>query len=282
MIHSTRGAPGAGASLPPVALVTGASAGIGETFARELARRGYDLVLVARRAERLTALADELAQAHGVSAQALPADLTVASELARVEARLAAAPGVDLLVNNAGFGAGGLFAKSDVTREQTMLRLHVDAVLRLTHAALGPMLARGSGRVISVASLGAFMPMPFNVTYGATKAFVVAFTESLAVELAGSGVGVQALCPGFTHTEMHERAHLRTDGIPSWMWMDADRVVRASLAALATGKVVVVPGFVNRVNAGAAGLVPRGLLTALVSRMSRRTVEKIRARAAKA
>jgi hypothetical protein len=247
-----------------LALVTGASSGIGEAFARRLARDDYDLVLVARRRDALEALAKELREAHGVGVECVVADLTAPAELRGVEERLRAAPGFDLLVNDAGVGSAGLFAESDVEREEEQVRLNVLALMRLTHAALAAMRPRGRGAVINVSSLAAMGPYPFMATYAATKAFVNSFTEALAEELRGSGVRVQALCPGFIRTRFQQRAGVDPSLVPGFAWMMPEAVVEASLAALARGDVVCVPGAGYKALSLASGAVPRGVFRRLV------------------
>lgn len=242
------------------AWVTGASTGIGAAFARRLAKDRFDLALVARSRDRLSELADELAEAHGIACEVMAADLTVAADLERVAAALAGDGGLDLLVNNAGFGTIGAFADLDPGREEEEIRLNVVALTRLTRAALPGMVRRGHGAIINVSSLAAFQPAPLNATYGATKAFVNSFTESLHEELRGSGVRVQALCPGFTRTEFQERAGIDTSGIPSFAWMTAAAVVDSSLAGLERGEVLCVPGFGNRLLATTVGALPRALV----------------------
>ncbi len=245
------------------ALVTGASAGIGAAFADRLGRDGYDLVLVARRGERLEELAKKLRQSHAVEVEVMVADLVDAGDLLSVEQRIAAPPGLDLLVNNAGFGTHGPFAESDPDREEHEILLNDLALVRLTRAALPRMVARGSGAIINVSSMAGFLPAPYNATYGATKAFVNSFTEAVAEELRGTGVRVQALCPGFTRTEFQDVAEVDTSDIPDLAWMEPEPVVDASLEALDQGDVVCVPGLGNR----AASLVARTLPRALVTRV---------------
>jgi hypothetical protein len=244
------------------AIVTGASAGLGAAFVRRLARERYDLVLVARDEARLRAVADETAKAYGVRAEVLPADLSTEEGIARVEQR-AAADDVTLLVNNAGFGHGGPYLTVPLEDELTMLTVHCAAVLRLTTAALRGMVARGSGDVVNVASVAAFFP---RGTYGASKAWVVSFSEAVRQDLLGTGVRVLALCPGFTHTEFHERAGLDMSRLPGVLWLDADDVVADGLRDLRAGKPVSVPGWQWKAIVGAGRLVPRSLAGRMASR----------------
>ena len=220
------------------ALVTGATAGIGLEFAHQLARRGHDLVLVARDEARLAAVADELRAAYAVEVETLPADLVVPEQCARVEARLAdRGRPVDLLVNNAGFGLKKRFLDNSVDEEQAMLDVLVTAVLRLSHAALGPMTERGRGGIINVSSVAAFLP---RGTYSATKAWVNSFSEWAHNEYAPHGVKVMSLCPGFTKTEFHQRMEVkRGDG---FMWLEPDFLVRTALEDFDKGRVYSVPG----------------------------------------
>ncbi|CAN5186958.1 SDR family oxidoreductase [soil metagenome] len=258
------------------ALVTGASSGIGETFARRLAAQGRDVVLVARREDRLHALATDLSGA-GVDVEVLPADLTNDEGLASVERRLAASTkAVDLLVNNAGFGSSGMFAQLDLERELEMIQLNVVALVRLSRVALVAMAERGGGAVVNVSSLAGFQALPMTATYAATKAFVTSFTEALAEEARGSGVHLQALCPGYTHTEFHTTAAWKAAWLPSVAWQSSEQVVDTSLAALDTGRVVVIPGALNRVSAKASWLMPRRLVTRLVSSAVRQADRRAR------
>jgi len=240
----------------PVALVTGASAGIGEEFARQLAARGYDLVLVARDRARLEALAKTLEADAGAQCEVLAADLTNAEELARVETR---AHSVDLLVNNAGFGTFGQFHALDLDTEVREVQLNVVALMRLTHAAAGAMVERGSGGILNVSSLAGNQPGPLNATYSATKAFVTSFTQSVHEELKGTGVSVTALCPGFTHTEFQERASAPANDVPGFMWQNAPEVAAAGLDGVAKNRAVVIPGAVNKVLGNLAAMTPQGI-----------------------
>ncbi len=228
---------------PAAALITGASSGIGAEFARQLAAQGYDLVLVARRAERLQTLAAELQERHGVRAESLIADLRIPGDVDRVAARLSESNDIALLVNNAGFGIPHSFRRGDPGRQVEMVQVHVTAPVRLMRAVLPGMIERHRGAIINVSSVAAFVPVVAHPTYAATKAFLSAFSESLAAESRSKGIRVQALCPGLVHTELHndpEHAATRS-GIPSWLWLSAEDVVADSLAALARDEVICIP-----------------------------------------
>ncbi|NDZ70806.1 SDR family oxidoreductase [Streptomyces sp. SID10362] len=250
------------------ALITGSTAGLGAAFARRLAADGHDLVLVARDTERLREQATELHDRHGIEAEVLTADLSTDTGIDAVASRLSdrRSP-VDLLINNAGFGNKGRFLDVPMADELTMLKVHCEAVLRLTSAAVEAMRERGRGGVVNVASVAAFVP---RGTYGASKAWVVQFTQGVAKDLAGSGVRLMALAPGFVRTEFHERAGMGTDNIPNWMWLDADNVVAAALADLSRGKSLSIPDPRYKTLMGAAKLVPRGLLGGITSRTGRK------------
>lgn len=228
----------------PLACVTGASAGLGREFATQLAARGFDLLLVARDLERLSALADELSLQHGIRAEAYQCDLSRDEPMRTLAERLSKDERLMVLVNNAGFGTKGKLATRPVGEQATMLELHVMAPMLLTRAVVPRMIERREGFVITVASVASFTASMGNVNYCATKAYQRVFMEALAMELAGTGVKVQALCPGFTHTEFHDRMQIdKTKGIPSWAWLNADRVVRESLEqAFGGGPTVVIPG----------------------------------------
>jgi len=246
-------------SIPaPVALVTGPTAGIGHSFAVQLAHQGYDLVLVARDEERLEELAGELRTSYGVQVEVLPADLVDRASLARVEARLADRDRpVELLVNNAGFGLKGRFLDNTADAETAMLEVLVTAVLRLTHAALGAMTERGHGGVINVSSVAAFLP---RGTYAAAKAWVNSFSEWAANEYRDQGVTVMALCPGFTRTEFHERMDVDRGSAPDFLWLDADRLVAEALADYEKGRTYSIPSLQYKAIATAARVVPNRLL----------------------
>lgn len=226
-----------------LALITGASSGIGAEFARQIAARGYDLVLTARRRERLTALGEELAGQLGIKYETIAADLSEEQGIVAVEARLQAGD-IDLLVNNAGFGIGKKFAYADLAGQQAMTTVHMIAPMRLMRAGLPQMLERRRGGVINVASLAAFLLLPDNANYCATKAYLMRFSRVVHSEVRKKGVTVQALCPGFVTTEFHdekERVRMEHRG-PSFMWLPASYVVEQSLRAFDHGKSLVVPG----------------------------------------
>jgi len=225
------------------ALITGASSGIGAEFSRQLARKGYSLVLVARRAERLANLAAELENACDIHAEALPADLSQESGVGRVEERIASLENLELLVNNAGYGISGRFHKVEVEKHLSMVQVHVIASMCLTHAALPGMIARGRGGIINVSSMAAIVQLT-NPTYCATKSFLVGFSRALQNDILGSGVEVQALCPGFFFSEFHdtpEYAGFQRKQIPRFLWLTAESVVAESLKSLERGQVVCIP-----------------------------------------
>ncbi|HTF33800.1 MAG TPA: SDR family oxidoreductase [Myxococcota bacterium] len=252
-----------------VALVTGASSGIGEAFSRALARDGFDLMLVARRRHRLAVLGRELTKTHGVASEPFAADLSTEAGLRRVSERIAREPRLELLVNNAGLGAFGRFAGSEWSREESEIRVNVLAAVRLVHAALPRMIRRRRGAVINVSSAAAFTPAPSFAVYGATKAFLNSFTEALHVELRGTGVRVQALCPGLTHTEIFSSARADTSGLPEFLWMEPAEVVAESLAALARGSVLCVPGLGNRAVANLARMLPHSASSRIAELLGR-------------
>lgn len=238
----------------PTALVTGASSGLGAEYARQLASRGADLIVVARDRDALDALAGELRSAHGVAVEVLPADLLEPGQREEVVQHLTEQR-VDILVNNAGFGLPLAFEKNDVADEVAHLRLHVEVSMVLMHAALGPMLERGHGRILNIASVAAFVP---RSTYGACKQWLVSFSRWANQSYRPRGVTVTAVCPGFTHTNFHERMGMPPgdEGVPGWMWLNARAVVAESLRDAAHGKSVSVPSRRYRAIARLAGLLP--------------------------
>ena len=260
----------------PVALITGPTSGLGAGYARRFARDGYDLVLVARDVDRLVDLAAELRAAHRVEVEVLPADLADVSGRDRVAARLGAV--VTVLVNNAGFGTSGEFAAADPALLQRQLDVNVTAVMQLTRAALPPMLSAGRGSVINIASVAGLPSIAMTIsillrlsgrgsTYSASKAWVVSFSEGLANGLAGTGVGVHAVCPGFVRTEFHQRAGIDMASIPRPLWLRVDDVVAESLADVAEGKVLSIPGTQYKVLTTVGRVAPRRLVRALTKRI---------------
>jgi uncharacterized protein len=258
--------------LPPAsddgaAVVTGASSGIGEEIAREFARRGYRLVLVARRADRLR----ELAESLGGRAHVLPADLSKPAERATLPDQVAALGLVpEILVNNAGMANLGPVAESDPEAELKLIEVDVSAVVDLCSRFVPGMVARGRGAVLNVGSVGAFGPLPGQATYAAAKAFVLSYTQALRQELRGTGVTAAALCPGPVRTGFNRVAGMSDEdaeaALPKIMWKEADDVARAAVDGLSSGKSVIIPGMVNRVGAAAYHLLPRGLLLPLLAR----------------
>lgn len=244
-----------------LAVVTGATAGIGREFCGQLAVRGHDLLVVARDAARLAALEAELAARHGIAVEVLAADLSREADIGRLAERIGRASDLALLVNNAGFGLQGTLLRTDVERQAEMVRLHTMAPMRLTSAALPVLVRRGAGAVVNVSSVASFVFSAGNANYCATKAYLTTFTEGLAAELRGTGVQAQALCPGFTVTEFHERMQVAVRRRPRFMWLGVEQVVRESLRGLERGgPVVLVPGLGYRVLVGLIRIAPRRLL----------------------
>lgn len=252
-----------------VALVTGASSGIGEALARRLARDGHALALVARRVERLEQLAAALRADRGVEVHVLPADLTASGACTGLVAELERRGlSVSWLVNNAGFGTNGKFWELPVEREIEEIALNVEALVELTGRCLPAMVARGRGVVMNVASVGGFVPSPYMATYTATKAFVLTFSEAIAAELRGTGVEVLCVCPGLTRTEFQSHVAVDTEGIPELAWQSADEVADEAVSAVGRGPVVVT-GRVNRLMVNTTKFIPRGLVTRVSGRVVR-------------
>jgi short-subunit dehydrogenase len=253
------------------ALITGASAGLGAEYARQLAAFGTNLVLAARRLDRLEELARDLRAKHGVTIEVIQADLSTDEGVAAVENCIAAIPTLDLLVNDAGFGGRRGFVKGETIDHLNMVRVHVNATVRLTRAALPGMIDRGRGAVINLASIAAFSAFS-GAMYSGTKAFLVMFSQNLQDEVRRKGIVVQALCPGMTHSEFHEVAEIDKSIVPKPFWMTASKVVRISLRRVGHG-VVCVPGWKNKVTA----FLMRCPATAAVVRLAGRTMA-VRAR----
>lgn len=259
-----------------LAVVTGASSGIGEAFAHQLAARGYDLLLLARREDRLHSLAAEIATAHQVTVEAMPADLVTDEGRAALVERILSAPNFGLLVNNAGFGAAGMFHKVGLDVQDQMHRLHVLTPLALSHAALENLLARpdADGRcgIINVSSVAGFEQAPTSVSYNASKAWMTNFTNGLAIELTvqRSPVKVQALCPGFTYSEFHDRMAMDRSPIPKQFWLDAGFVVAESLRGFDRGQLIVVPGWRYKIIVAFLRAAPGGIMRRISAGLGRR------------
>jgi uncharacterized protein len=254
-------------------LITGASSGIGEVFARKLAAQGHDVLLVARSEEKLIALCNELGLNHNIRAEYFVADLSQPDSPARLFAETRERNlEIDLLINNAGFGSMGEFADLDLDRELNMIDLNVRSLVELTHLFLRPMRERGSGSIINVASTASFQPVPFMATYAATKAFVRSFSEALWEENRPYGIKVMALCPGVTETGFFEAARIKRP--PGRVIQTSEQVVEVALRALKRGKSSVISGWANRVTAEAGRLVPRSLILRAVGAIMRPYLEK--------
>lgn len=253
----------------PTALITGATAGIGSAFSRHLAAAGYALVLVARDAERLNQSRATLLSFGAPTVETIVADLTVADQRAEVVGRLNGQSGgpVDLLVNNAGIGLGKDFPAATDSEILGQLEINVTAPVLLAHAVLPGMLERGHGAILNVASIAGLVPGR-GTTYAGSKAFIVSFSEGLAMSLRGTGVRVQALCPGFVRTEFHERAAIDMSGMPAALYVDIDELVATSLRDLRRNKILSVPGRLYSSLAVAARLLPRGLVRAAAARVN--------------
>lgn len=251
-----------------IAAITGASAGIGATFARQLAGESYDLILVARRTGNLEQLAAELRAKHGISVECITADLTRDDDVASVGRQLAAAQRLYLLVNNAGFGTRSYFYEADPEREDAMYRLHVLATERLTRAVLPGLVARASGGIINVASVAGYLQSVRNISYCSTKAWMISFSEGLYLEMKkkASPVTIQALCPGYTYSEFHDTAGIDRGEISKDWWMTSEFVVSESLRGFKEGKLIVIPGFRYRLIVALLKLMPRSLFLAGAAR----------------
>ncbi len=250
-----------------IALITGASSGIGAEFARQLAPECSDLVLVARRRERLDALAGDLEKEFQVRPHVIAKDLSREGASAEVFAETGKRGlEIDWLINNAGFGTCGPFAELPLDRELEEIGLNISNLVALCHLYLPGMTSRGRGHIVNLGSVGSFVPVPYMATYGATKAFVLSFSEALATAVAKKGVRVLALCPGATRTEFQEVAGV-SDHVPEMSYMSADDVVRLAIAAARQGKRALVPGIMNKASAGAARFLPRSVAAGISGAM---------------
>lgn len=250
-----------------IALITGASSGIGAEFARQLAASGMDVVLVARRADRLEQQRAAIAKQHSVACLTIAKDLSQsgAPEQVFAETEAKGLP-IDWLVNNAGFGTSGSFAELPLEREMEEIHLNIGALVTLARLYLPAMVARGRGQIVNLGSVGSFVPTPYMATYSATKAFILSFSEALASEVAGKGVGVLALCPGATKTEFQDVAGV-AENVPEFSYMTAEAVVRQAIAAAKSGKRTLVPGWMNKIMIGSTRLTPRSVLVNMAGSM---------------
>ena len=262
---------------PRTALITGASAGIGAAFAEVFAAEGWNLVLTARREDRLVTLATQLRETHGVGTHVIVADLADPEAPAQIVSELKArAIHVDALVNNAGYGVPGSYLGSPWLRHGAMLQVMVNSVAELTHLLLPAMIERGYGRIINVASLAGLVPSPGGHTlYAATKAFLIKFSESLGHEVRARGVSVTALCPGFTHSEFHDVTGTREQmkNLPGWMWLDAPTVARQGYDAVMAGAPIYINGRVNRSIAALVRFAPGWLIRTIERRIGHRKLD---------
>jgi short-subunit dehydrogenase len=256
-------------SEKPRALITGATSGIGEAFARRFAHQGYNLIITGRRKEKINRLAHDLTQTCAVNVEVIISELSNPGDVDALAQKVRDTENLDILVNNAGFTTKRYFLHEDREGQEKMVQVHVVTPMKLTYAALPNMIAQGKGAIINVSSLGAFTPFPTTATYSGTKAFLVVFTESLHLELAGTNVKVQALCPGFTRTDFHERIGMdksKQKNVGIIRWMSPEKVVHISLRCLKKNKVICVPGFWNKVLRFATHkLLPRSLYYKSVS-----------------
>ena len=243
------------------ALVTGATAGIGESFTRLLASKGYDLVLVARDKKRLQERATSLSKKYKINVEVLQADLSVPTQLARVEKRLSnSKKPIEVLVNNAGFGIKDSFLVSSIEDELLLIDVLARAPMQLMHADLPQMISRDSGTIINNSSVASFIA---GGTYSAAKSYLTVHTESLHTELSKTNLKISALCPGFTHTEFHQRGKMKMSGLPNFMWLEADRVVAESWQAAQAGKAICIPGWQYKILSTIARFGPRPLVRKL-------------------
>ena len=240
------------------ALVTGATAGIGASYANLLAKEGFDLILVARDLSRLNQVAKELSKRFGVKTQCIKADLTKPSQLARVEKRVAdLKKPIDVLVNNAGFGIKDGFTVSNLDKEQELLDVLVTAPMRLTHAVLPVMVKRNTGIIVNVSSVASFIA---GGTYSAAKSYLTVFSESLHTELRGTNVKISALCPGFTRTEFHSRGRMKMTALPKFMWLDSDKLVSKSWKHVNANRAISIPGWQYKILSAIARNAPRPIV----------------------
>jgi short-subunit dehydrogenase len=266
-----------------LALITGASSGIGEAFARQLAARGCDLCITGRRSEKLESIAAELQQSHQVNVEVIVADLATGDGIAKVETWIKANPAMTLLINNAGFGARGLFVNKPPEKYMEMITVHNTAVVKLTSAALPAMIAAKQGAVINVSSIVAFLPLAGNTVYSGTKSFLNSFTQALSYELKNTGVKVQVLVPGFTYSDFHKRPDYTKvntySSVPKILWMKAEDVAKISLRSLERNQLFCIPGWINKLItfAGKSGLAALGstVMAQIYQRAAKKNTGKV-------
>jgi short-subunit dehydrogenase len=250
-----------------IALVTGATSGIGRAYAVCFAKAGYDLIITGRRMEKLNSLAGEMREKYGICVRVIKAELSVEEDALKLIKAIEHHDNILVLVNNAGFGSGVEFCKNNIDDHMKMLQVHVVVSVKLVYAVLPQMISRKEGIIINVSSLGAYMPAPGSSMYSATKLFLASFSESLYMEVHKYGIRVQCVCPGFTHTDFHERRKegkmARTSGL---MWMEADIAVEKSINSLKHNSIVYIPGYINKLLIGITSLVPRRLYYYIMER----------------
>ncbi len=259
------------------AVITGATSGIGRAFARRFAARGYDLIITGRREKQVRAVAEEFTMGFGTKVEVVIADFSNPHELGRLEEKIRSTVNLEVLVNNAGFGSRGRFFEEHVSLQASMVEVHDTAAVRLTHAAVPEMLRRGVGIIINVSSVAAWLVLPRSSVYAASKVFLNTFTEGLHMELRPKGIRVQALCPGFTKTDFHDRLgwdEKKKRDRRVVRWMSAEEVVAVSLGCLERGKVICIPGFWNRLVVFVMNLLPRSLYYRIAVRVREREREE--------
>jgi uncharacterized protein len=261
---------------PRKALITGASSGIGKAFAQRFAQLGFDLIITGRRKEKLALLTKQLEEQFGISVKIIIAELSEEKDIKKILKVIANEDNIFVLINNAGFGSGKEFHTNDIDNHLNMLQVHVVTAIKLVHAVLPRMISRNEGTIINVSSLGAFTPAQGNSIYSSTKMFLKNFTETLHMEVSQYGIKVQCLCPGFTHSDFHERCENRNVLKNNHFihWMEAETVVDRCLKSLEKGKIVCIPGFVNRLLAGIIPFIPRFIYYHLMMKLSKWSNEK--------
>lgn len=251
-----------------IALISGATSGIGASFAKRFAQDGYDLIITGRRQDKIQSLADGLAKEYNVNIEVIIAELADSKDIESLVRHITTKENIEILVNNAGFGIGKGFNADNIENQEKMVKVHVIATMQLIHAVIPQMIRRGRGAIINVSSIAAFSPLPEDATYCGTKAFLNNFSESLYMELREKDIRVQALCPGFTRTDFHEKMGMKSEDLRNRgiiRWMTADDVVSASIRSLKKKKVICIPGFWNKILRSLIRILPRALYYRIVS-----------------